>query len=83
MNEQATGQPLHLSVAAQRELVNTMVGVLRRTGMDVNVADTKDGLTLALAFTEPPEFDGDNFGTDDPDNAALWWDLKDRVERAH
>lgn len=83
MSEQSDGQPLHIPVAAQRTVVDKLIlPLLRQTGIGVSVADTKEGLNLALTFTDPPEFDGNDFGTDDPANAALWWSLKDRIEHA-
>lgn len=82
MSEQTGDKPMAMPVPAQRAVADRMVQLLRQAGMTVNVAETQDGLNLALAFNAPPEFDADSFGTDEPGNAALWWGLKDLVERA-
>lgn len=83
MSEQIDGgKPLVIPVAAQMAVVNNMVlPLLKRTGIDVTVTTTKEGLTLSLVFKEPPELDRDNLGTDDPENARLLWALRDRVEQ--
>ncbi len=79
----ATRQPLAIPVVGQLAVVNHMVlPLLQRTGIDVTVSTDRDGMTLKLVFVEPPEADFDELGTEDPDNAALLWALRDKIEAA-
>ena len=80
----ATGtqdRPLSIPVAGQLAVVNNMVlPLLKRTGIEVQVHTTQQGMTLALTFKEP-EADLERLGTDTPDNAAMLWALRDRIEQ--
>jgi len=79
----ASKETLAIPVVGQLAVVNHMVlPLLKRTGIDVTVSTDRDGMTLRLLFVEPPELDFDELGTEDPDNAALLWSLRDKIEAA-
>lgn len=82
MSEPTGVKPIPMPVSAQITVVNAMVlPLLKRSGIDVTVNPTKEGMTLSLVFNEPPDFDPDQLGTDEPDNARELWALREKIEQ--
>jgi len=72
--------------AAQIQVVNRIVlPLLERTGIQVTITTTPEGMTLGLVFNkdQPDETPQENtIGTYTPEQAQTLWALRDQIERA-